>query len=150
MESGVKIQKEPTFSELPEEVAQELDEMREFIKMHVPEDSLDFFNTVEGKLFVVQQILDLKLYPEKAEWICAALGVAFGDAFSLALKSEWALVEDEYGTSVALVARNGDREAYLTPLTTISRRAMRSGVSVDVAEIFTILLERAERQLNIC
>ncbi|MDR1643649.1 MAG: DUF3806 domain-containing protein [Clostridiales bacterium] len=149
MESEIKMQIEPVVTDLTEEMVAELEEMRDFVKMHVPDESMDFFETVEGKLFMVQEILDLKLYPKESEWIHVALGVALGDALALALKAQWAVVTDDYGMSVSLVSTHGDDTAFLFPLTMVSKRVAR-GEDIDVAEIFTGILEYAEKQLNLC
>ncbi|MFK8015453.1 MAG: DUF3806 domain-containing protein [Gammaproteobacteria bacterium] len=92
------------------------------------------YESVDGKLRLIQTILDKK-WIEKSEALkLQALGVSFGDALEQEVDAlSWVMVDDEFGRDPAL--RWMDTEILAFPLTSISKR-VEDGVDVDVYELF--------------
>jgi Domain of unknown function (DUF3806) len=106
---------------------------RSWVRDHFAPGARSGYETIEGKLTLLETILS-------SDWIDATetlklqcLGVAFGDAMAQRLGLHWATVEDEYGRDPAL-KRDGTSLLAL-PLTSISKRIER-GETVDVRALF--------------
>ena len=77
------------------------------------------YDSVSGKLRVIQTILDNGWVDEHETWKLQSLGISFGDALAEELTElSWVAVEDEYGRDPALRWR--ETEILLFPLTAIS------------------------------
>jgi hypothetical protein len=128
---------QPTTDELARIEAQ-----RDWVRGHYDLQAQHKYETVEGKLTLLQTILDAG-WIEKSETVkLQCLGVTLGDALAQALQMEWVTVEDEYGKDPAL--RFPGTTVVAFPLTMISKRIERSE-QVNVAELFTGVCEHVVR-----
>ena len=91
------------------------------------------YETLEGKLHLLQVILDSGWIESGETAKLQNLGIAFGDAMAQELGLEWVLVDDEYGRSPSL--RFPGTTVIAFPRTMISKRVER-GDKVDVREMF--------------
>ena len=110
-----------------------IEAQRKWVREHYPPDAESQYQTLEGKLVLLDTIL-------KNQWIephetvkLQCLGIAFGDALAQELDLEWVAVEDEYGRDPALVVEGTSILTF--PLTTISKR-VENGEDVDVYQLF--------------
>ncbi|TWT17018.1 DUF3806 domain-containing protein, partial [Luteimonas marina] len=85
-----------------QEDSADVEAKRDWVKNHYEPHALDKYNTVEGKLALVDAILT-------NGWVSAAdtlklqcLGITFGDALAQHMGLDWVAVEDEYGRDPAL------------------------------------------------
>lgn len=118
---------------LDEEEVEEIARCRAWVREHYEPSAAHKYDTVDGKLSLVDAIL-------KNGWIRAdetiklqCLGVALGDALAQQIGLTWVAVEDEYGRDAAL--KLDDTSILLFPLTMISKR-VEDGEDVDVYDLF--------------
>jgi len=118
-------------------MASRIEHQRSWVKGHLAEKSTLQYDTTEGKLSLLQGILDNGYYQKNQTMELQSLGVTFGDALQQTLDLEWVEVEDEYGVDPAL--RHRDVVTYknilLFPLTMLSKR-IENGETVDVGDLF--------------
>jgi hypothetical protein len=92
------------------------------------------YESVSGKLGVIQAILDNGWIEKQETWKLQSLGVAFGDALVQEVPELfWVAVDDEFGRDPAL--RWLQTSTLVFPLTAISKR-VEDGIAVDVYQIF--------------
>lgn len=92
------------------------------------------YESVSGKLGVIQAILDNGWIEKHETWKLQSLGVAFGDALVQEVPELfWVAVDDEFGRDPAL--RWLQTSTLVFPLTAISKR-VEDGIAVDVYKIF--------------
>jgi hypothetical protein len=128
-----------------EELAQ-IEAQRDWVRGHYEPDTRHKYQTIDGKLVLLQAILDAG-WIDKSETVkLQCLGVALGDALAQELHMEWITVEDEYGRDPAL--RLPGTTIMVFPLTMISKR-IEDGESVNVEELFEGVCEHvAELRKN--
>lgn len=117
-------------------------EKRRWVKEHYEPDAQHKYETLEGKLQLLEVIL-------KNNWIAPndtlklqCLGITFGDALAQELGMKWITVEDEYGRDPALILEGTSIISF--PLTAISKR-VQSGETVDVRSLFQSASEAITR-----
>jgi Domain of unknown function (DUF3806) len=136
-------------SPLPQDEIDRLDKQRGYVRDHCPADSRNLYDTLEGKLNLLEAILDAESIKPHEAWKLQSLGVTFGDALAQKLGFVWILIEDEQGRDPAL--HNPGTTNICYPLTMISKRIER-GERVDVRSLFDAIckasvLLRAESPL---
>jgi hypothetical protein len=124
---------EQIIRELSDEMIRRLEAQRKWVRNHYVTDSNEIYDTIEGKLKLIDIIL-------KSNWInidetnkLQCLGVSLGDAFVQDLGLRWIEVEDEYGTDPAL--KLGNTTFIVFPLTMISKR-IENFENVDVYDLY--------------
>jgi hypothetical protein len=118
----------PTESDLAE-----IEEQRSWVRNHYDAQARHKYDTLEGKLHLLQVILDSGWIESDETAKLQNLGIAFGDAMAQELGLEWVIVEDEYGHTPSL--RFPGTTVIAFPRTMISKRVER-GDKVDVREMF--------------
>ncbi len=123
------------------EDAQSVETQRSWVRDHFEEADRHFYETIEGKL----QLLDTII---RSNWIrrdelpkLQCLGITFGDALAQELGLEWVAVEDQYGRDPAL--RDPETGSLVFAMTSISKRIER-GEEVDVEALFDAACETIE------
>ncbi len=92
--------------------------------------------SAEGKLHLLDSIIQSKSIRPDETVELQALGVVLGDAIAQELKLEWCMFENENGRDPALIIP--DTTIRIFPLTMISKR-IEDGEDVDVVELFATL-----------
>lgn len=110
-----------------------LENWRDWTRGHFASDARDQYNSVAGKLRLLQSILDAGWVERSEGAKLRCLGVTLGDAIAQKLQMEWIIVEDESGRDPALRFPGTTVIAY--PLSMISKR-MDRGESIDVSDLF--------------
>lgn len=119
-----------------------LEAQRKWVREHYDPGSIQEYETLDGKLRVIDVILKNN-WIERSETIkLQSLGVAFGDALAQHLGLVWVAVEDEYGCDPALKLEG--TSILLFPLTMISKRVER-GEAVDVYDMFSFCCDQVKR-----
>lgn len=118
----------PTESDLAE-----IDKQRSWVRNHYDVEARHKYETLEGKLHLLQVILDSGWIEPDETAKLQNLGIAFGDAMAQELGLEWVIVDDEYGHSPSL--RFPGTTVIAFPRSMISKRVER-GDKVDVREMF--------------
>lgn len=112
---------------------------RDWIKEHFTDSAEERYGSVEGKLRVIDAILQNGwVAPHETEKL-QSLGVAFGDAVAQQLNMDWVIIEDEYGCEPALNWPGTSVNTY--PVTIISKR-VADGETPDIYTLFEDLCER--------
>ncbi len=106
---------------------------RKWVREHYEPDSEHKYDTLEGKLTLLDAIIQNKWVDPSETVKLQSLGITLGDAFVQHLNLKWMSVEDEYGRDPAVVLEG--TSIVLFPLTMISKRIER-GEDVDVYDIF--------------
>lgn len=130
----------PTSDELARIEAQ-----RDWVRGHYDAEAQHKYGTVEGKLSLLQAILDAGWIEKSETAKLQCLGVALGDALAQALGMDWVTIEDRYGRDSAL--RFPGTTVLAFPLTMISKRIERDE-KVTVAELFDGVCEHVRRMKN--
>jgi Domain of unknown function (DUF3806) len=115
---------------------------RRWLLGHYEPGSESQYDTVAGKLLLVDTILR-NGWIERGETLkLQCLGVAFGDALAQELGMTWTVVEDERGADPALALEGTSIRAF--PLTSISKR-IEQGQDVNVHTLFSSACESIRR-----
>lgn len=112
---------------------QRVERHRDWVRGHYDLQSQRLYDTIEGKLDLIETILDQGWIEKNETWKLQSLGVTFGDALAQQLELTWVAVEDEYGRDPAL--QDQGTTIKLFPLTSISKRIERNE-TVDVRALF--------------
>jgi len=96
-------------------------------------NSSDKFEGPEGKVRLLQKIVDSGEIPADETVQLQCLGTYLGYAIVEKTNWEWKVVEDEYGTDLAIQVP--DKKAWIFPVTMISKR-IEDGEVVDVSDLF--------------
>ena len=114
---------------------------RKWVREHYEPDSEHKYDTVEGKIALLDGIIQNKWIEPSETVKLQSLGITLGDAFVQHLGFKWMSVEDEYGRDPAIVLEG--TSIVLFPLTMILKRIER-GDNVDVYDIFTRICAKME------
>lgn len=124
----------------------DLEAKRTWVREHYDEAARHEYDTLEGKLRLLDTILRNKWVAPDETVKLQCLGVTFGDALAQKLGLVWVAVEDDYGRDPALTLEGTSVRVF--PLTSISKRIER-GEEVDVYGLFEdacATLERLQRE----
>ncbi|MCR9246476.1 MAG: DUF3806 domain-containing protein [bacterium] len=119
--------------DLDERELADLEAKRSWVRAHYDEGARSKYETLEGKLVLLDTILQNGWVAPSETVKLQSLGVTFGDALAQQLAMRWVAIEDEYGRDPALVVDG--TSIRLFPLTTISKR-IEQGEAVDVHGLF--------------
>ena len=111
----------------------EIEADRDWVRGHYDSDAQHKYETLQGKLVLLQAILDAGWIERSETAKLQSLGVTLGDALAQELHLEWVSVDDEYGRNPAL--RVPGTSVIVFPRTMISKRIER-GETVNVSELF--------------
>lgn len=132
---------EQKVEELSLEDTARVEAQRKWVREHYPPESEGKYQTLEGKLVLLDTILKNKWIEANETVKLQCLGITFGDALAQELGLKWVAVEDEYGRDPALVVEGTSIITF--PLTSISKR-IENGEDVDVYSLF----EKACSKIN--
>jgi Domain of unknown function (DUF3806) len=118
---------------MSEDDALHVEKQRTWVRDHYNPGSRHKYDTLEGKLRLLETILREKWIEPNETWKLQSLGITFGDALAQELNMHWIMVEDEYGRDPAL--HDLGTTIVLFPLTSISKR-IEKGETVDVRQLF--------------
>ena len=116
---------------------------RKWVREHYTPDTEHKYQTLEGKLKLLDTIITSNwINPEETVKL-QSLGITFGDALAQHMDLKWMSVEDEYGRDPALIFEGTSIVVF--PLTMISKR-IEKGEDVDVYELFKGICSMIEEQ----
>jgi hypothetical protein len=122
-----------------------LEAKRKWVREHYDETARHEYETLEGKLVLLETILRNK-WVEPTETVkLQCLGVALGDALAQKLGLQWVAVEDEYGRDPALSLVGTSLLVF--PMTSISKRIERGG-EIDMRRLFESACETIEKSAS--
>jgi hypothetical protein len=124
---------EQKIEELSQEETARVEAQRKWVREHYPPESEEKYQTLEGKLVLLDAILKNKWIEPNETVKLQCLGITFGDALAQRLGLKWVAVEDEYGRDPALIAEGTSIITF--PLTSISKR-IENSEEVDVFKLF--------------
>jgi hypothetical protein len=130
----------------PEDIA-DLDAKRTWVREHYEEAARHKYDTLDGKLHLLDTILQNKWIAPEETLKLQCLGVTFGDALAQRLALTWVAVEDDYGRDAALALDGTSVRVF--PLTSISKRIER-GEEVEVYRLFEKACTAIERLKREC
>jgi len=119
-----------------------METQRTWVRDHFTPEAIHKYETLEGKLELLEGILANGWIEPHETWKLQSLGIAFGDALAQKAGLYWCAVEDDYGRSPAL--QDLETTLVLFPQTMISKRVER-GETVDVRGLFDGLCAEIER-----
>lgn len=124
---------EQKVEELSPEDRARVEAQRKWVRQHYPAESENRYQSVDGKLVLLDAILKNGWIEPNETVKLQCLGITFGDALAQKLGLKWVAVEDEYGRDPALVVEGTSIITF--PLTSISKR-IENGEEVDVFHLF--------------
>jgi hypothetical protein len=116
----------------PDDIA-DLEAKRTWVRDHYDEGARHQYDTLDGKLRLLDTILRNKWIAPDETLKLQCLGVAFGDALAQKLGLTWVAVQDDYGRDPALTLE--DTSVRVFALTSVSKRIER-GEEVDIYRLF--------------
>jgi uncharacterized protein DUF3806 len=116
----------------PDDIA-DLEAKRAWVRDHYAEAARHKYETLDGKLRLLDTILRNKWIAPDETLNLQCLGVTFGDALAQRLSLTWVAVEDNLGRDLALVLDGTSVRVF--PITSISKRIER-GEEVEVYGLF--------------
>jgi len=138
----VSLQNMQKVSELSNEMAIDIEAKRDWVRNHYTPETISEYNTLSGKLILLDTIL-------KSNWIekddtlkLQSLGITFGDLFVQEMNFIWMQVEDEYGSDPAIQLPG--TSIILFPLTMISKR-IEAGQAVDIYDLYAGLKDKINK-----
>jgi len=120
----------------------DLEAKRHWVRDHYEETARHEYATLEGKLRLLDAILQNRWIAPEETLKLRCLGVTFGDALAQRFAVSWVAVQDDQGRDPALVLEG--TSILVFPLTSISKRIER-GEQVDVYELFESACHTIER-----
>jgi len=128
-----------------------LEAKRKWVRDHYEESAQHEYETVGGKLWLLDTILQNRWIAPEETLKLQCLGVTFGDALVQRLRLAWVAVEDSQCRDPALIVEG--TSILVFPLTSISKRIQR-GEQVVIDDLFEgacatierLRAEEAERQ----
>ena len=135
---------------MSDNMVKRIENQRNWVIGHLTENSTLKYDTVEGKLSLLQGILDGNFYHKNQTMELQSLGITFGDLLAQDLDLEWVEVEDEYGISPALKHKNTTsiyENILLFPLTMISKR-IEKDEAVDVEYLFNAVYDKVQEMID--
>lgn len=117
-----------------------LEGMRSWVRDHYAPHAVAQYDSVAGKVVLIETILANGWVEPSETWKLQALGIAFGDTLAQHLGLTWVMVEDQYGRDPALRDDNA-ANTILYPQTMISKR-IEDGETVDVQQLLKGIAER--------
>lgn len=124
---------EQKVEELSFEDIARVEAQRKWVREHYPPESEEKYQTLDGKLVLLDAILRNKWIEPNETVKLQCLGITFGDALAQKLDLKWIAVEDEYGRDPALIVKGTSIITF--PLTAISKR-IENGEEVEVFKLF--------------
>ncbi len=118
---------------LSEEDIAHLERQRNWVREHYVPEQRHQYDTLVGKLSVLNTILENNWIEPQETWKLQSLGVTFGDVLAERFGLTWAMMHDEYGRDPCLYLSGTTIRIF--PLTSISKRVER-GESVDIGELY--------------
>lgn len=125
----------------PDDIA-DLEAKRTWVRGHYDEVARGKYDTLDGKLRLLDAILQNKWIAPDETLKLQCLGVTFGDALAQRLGLTWVAVEDDFGRDAALTLDGTSIRVF--PLTSISKRIERRE-EVDVYGLFEQVCSMIER-----
>ena len=124
------------------DVAEDIAAKRCWVLGHYEPGTECDYQSIEGKLLLLETILNNKWIEPTETVKLQCLGVTFGDLLVQAAGLKWVIVEDEYGRDAALHLEGTSIKSF--PLTSISKR-VEVGERVDVRALFQSACENIVR-----
>jgi len=118
------------------ENSRRIETQRSWVRNHFDPSSVEEYNSIEGKLSLLNTIITSNWINKEETNKLQCLGVTLGDIFVQDLEFSWVEVEDEYGVDPAIKLSN--TSLILFPLTMISKR-IENGESIDVFQLYNKL-----------
>ena len=141
---------EQVIRKMSDNMVKRIEHQRNWVIGHLTEKSTLKYDTVEGKISLLQGILDRNFYQKNQTMELQSLGITFGDLLAQDLDLEWVEVEDEYGIDPALRHKNATPiydNILLFPLTIISKR-IEDGVTVDAKYLFNAIHDKVQEMID--
>jgi hypothetical protein len=110
-----------------------VEKQRAWVRDHYDVAARHQYETVDGKLRLLDTIIRSKWIEPTETWKWQSLGITFGDALAQKMGLVWVAVEDTHGRDPAL--RDQGTSIVIFPMTTISKRIER-GEAMDVRALF--------------
>ena len=130
---------EQKVEDLSSEDIASVEAQRKWVREHYPPESEEKYQTLDGKLVLLETILNNKWIEPNETAKLQCLGITFGDALAQKLNLKWVAIEDEYGRDPALVVEGTSIITF--PLTSISKR-IENGEEVDIFKLFENACEK--------
>ncbi|MDR2860746.1 MAG: DUF3806 domain-containing protein [Elusimicrobiota bacterium] len=128
---------------MSKEMIERVEENRNWVKGYFKSEYK--YKTIEGKLYLLQGIIDQKFIKKDETDKLQSLGVVFGDALAEGLSLHWVEIEDEYGIDPAL--RYLETNILLFPLTILSKR-IEKGEEINIKELFDGICDMVSDMAN--
>lgn len=125
-----------------------VEKQRDWVRGHYEPHVRQQYETLEGKLRLLDAILKNKWVEPTETWKLQSLGITLGDALAQKMGLLWVAVDDEHGRTPSLQCPG--TTIVMFPLTMISKRIER-GETVDVRDLFAktcSMIENLNSQLK--
>lgn len=124
---------------LTPEMTKYIESKRNWVRNHFTPNAISKYETVEGKLELLDTIIKSNWIEKTETYKLQSLGITLGDVFVQDLNFVWIEVKDEYGADPAL--QLPDTTLIIYPMTMISKR-IQAGEEIDIYELYNLLKEK--------
>ncbi len=131
--------------ELSDEMINRLESQRDWVRNHYTPDSITKYETIEGKLNLLDVIIKSDWIQKNETYKLQCLGISLGDIIVQDLKFRWIEVEDNYGIDPAIKLEN--TSIILFPLTMISKR-IEKGEKVNIFDFYSLIKSNVDDLKN--
>ena len=132
--------------EISNATLQRIKAQREWVRNHYSPESTSEYDSIEGKLKLLDVIIKSKWINKEETVKLQCLGITLGDALIQKLNLRWIEVEDNKNVDPAL--KLGDSSIILYPLIMISKR-IENDETVDIYSLFDGIVEKVNTIIGI-
>ncbi|MBS7696299.1 MULTISPECIES: DUF3806 domain-containing protein [unclassified Chelatococcus] len=123
--------------------AAHVERQREWVRGHFKPEFQDRYETIDGKLRIIQALLTPGMIEPDETWKLQSLGITFGDVLAQKLGLTWIVVDDAIGRDPAL--QDAESGLIIFVLTMISKR-VETGEEIDVHGLYNDALKLVTEQ----
>lgn len=134
---------------LSKEWSEDIEAKRDWVRNHYEPDSVNKYDTVEGKLILLDAILSSDWIERDETVKLQSLGITLGDIIVQDMGFQWIEVKDEYGNDPAV--QFPGTSIIVFPMTMLSKR-IEAGETVDIYKMYADLkgkLQEIKRKTNL-
>ena len=124
---------------LTQAMADFVESKRDWVRNHFVPEAIDEYNSINGKLSLLDTILQSDWIEPTESYKLQSLGITLGDIIVQDLHFVWIEVNDEYGDTPAVQLPGTTIIIY--PMTMLSKR-IEAGEEVDIYELYAALKEK--------
>ncbi len=136
---------EQIIRELSNNMIARIQSQRDWVQNHYTQDSIDKYDTVDGKLNLLDIIIKSNWIRKEETMKLQSLGITLGDTIVQDMNFKWIEIEDDFGIDPAIKLEN--TSIILFPLTMISKR-IENDEDVGIFELYNSIKSKVNELIT--